>query len=281
MPETQNDFDTAWDEDPEETSSESTEGSNVSGDEESVETESLEGDESLVEDEDIPEEGLSESDEEAEEAEESGEEHVDINAELEKLRRDYKALEGRFRAYREQTKESTSETPEASETPETQDDDEAFLNEFREKYSDEVVQAMELIANRRAQDLVAQAMNRVTPVEQSLQEILAQTHAQTIEAVHPDAYDVAESPEFQAWIESRPVHLKPAYTRIVDQGTPQEVISLLDEYKASVAKPKSKSSVPPGKVASATAVKNRRGSFPAKAAPDVEDFDSAWEEAPN
>jgi hypothetical protein len=164
--------------------------------------------------------------------------------------------------------------------PQQQDPDDAFLTKFRQDYSDDVVKAIDLVARRRAQELVTQTLEKyVAPLQSSQHEIAATAHFSAIEAAHPDAYQIADDPTFNAWLESRPDHLRETYFRVRDSGTPREVISMLNEYKET-RHPKA-TTASPKQVAAASAVKRSRGGLPSTGAPPPEDeFAAAWAAAP-
>lgn len=222
-----------------------------------------------------PADDLPEDDEPAATAEEP-----DIQAQLADLQHRLQSAEGRAKAFQQHYETLRSQTQPPPGTPAPSDED-AFLEKFRKEYNDDVIRAIDLVASRRANELVTQQLSRFQPVEQNMQTVLEQLHFQTIESVHPDIYEINESPAFEAWIESRPVHLRPAYQRVREQGSPQEVISLLDEYKQASKPPKGSPSGAP-RVDAATAVKPRRGGMPAKQEPGAsDDWEELWRAVPD
>jgi hypothetical protein len=114
--------------------------------------------------------------------------------------------------------------------------------------------------------------------------MMNRAHFQAIEAVHPDWENVAGSPEFTTWIETRPSHLRRAYEYVRDRGTPREVVDLLTDYKDQtkpkpVAASRPQTQATPQQVRAATAVPVPRGGLPRSATEAMDDFDAAWEEA--
>lgn len=55
-------------------------------------------------------------------------------------------------------------------------------------------------------------------------------HYSIIAAKHPDVLDISGSDDFLGWVERQP----PKTRRVVQSGTAEEVIEVLDEYKAAV-----------------------------------------------
>lgn len=190
-----------------------------------------------------------------------------LRAEAERIRVEREAMQARQQA-----------APAAAAEP---TEEEQFLQKFREEYSDDVVKAVNMIAARQAAQVAEQMLHgRISPVEQQTQAIVEQAHFAAIEAAHPDVYDIDESPEFEAWLETRPPHVKGAYAYVRDRGTPAEVISMLNEYKAATQKQNTRTPPPEDKVNAALAVQRRRGTAPTAAEPVVTDEKALWDSIP-
>jgi len=58
-------------------------------------------------------------------------------------------------------------------------------------------------------------------------------HFATIDEAHPDRESVIESTEFEKWLESQPSVIQSAYESVLDRGTAEQVIEVLDAYKAT------------------------------------------------
>jgi hypothetical protein len=108
---------------------------------------------------------------------------------------------------------------------------------------------------------------------------VSQAHFSAIESAHPDLDSINASPDFDRWINSRPVHLQAAYAYTRDHGSPAEVISMLNEYKG-VAAPKVKPTavIPAARVAAASAVSRRRGAPSVSAEAEQTDLEAIWNE---
>lgn len=263
-------FESAWNEDESNvtTSVESTDPSDAA-EEESPETTA-----ELAE----PEEEVA-----AENVEEEADAPMDYKALWETSQREVKTMAGRLKATEtrllQEKQELEAKVPPAPVAPSEEDQ---FLDKFREDYSDDVIKAIDILTARKAQQFVDNLVtSRFAPIEQTTQSLVADAHFAAIQAVHPDMDDIVASAEFDAWIESRPTHVKAAYQYVREQGTPAEAISLLNEYKQSVSRPQKNVTISTERVKSATAVPSRRGGLPTAAKPAVDDFESAWNDAPD
>ena len=241
-------------------------------------------DEPQHDDSDVVEDDVGEEDTEeeaSEEAEPEEEPEVDYKALYERAQNEVKTQTGRLRAIEAKLKQEKEELagrlPPEPVAPTEEDE---FLQKFRTEYSDDVIKAIDLITTRKASQLIDSTLaGRLAPIEQTTYDMVAQAHFGAIEAAHPDVDEINASPAFEAWLESRPAHVKGAYAYVREQGTPAEVISMLNEYKgASRPQTKTPSTVPTGKVAAATAVTRRRGTAQSAAAPDPNDLEAIWNE---
>jgi len=210
---------------------------------------------------------------------------IDWKALYEKSQHEVKTTVGRLKALESkvsQPQESRVQTPAVPAAPSEEDD---FLSKFTEKYSDEVVRAIDLITSRKTQHLVDTSLNqRLTPVEDATAEILTEAHFGAIESVHPDIEAIDASPIFESWIQTRPAHLKATYEFIREHGTPGQVIAMVTEYKETIgATKKNKPTVPSNttkvdKVIAATGVGRKRGTVSTAALPDANDVQAIWDE---
>lgn len=209
---------------------------------------------------------------------------VDYKALWEKSQNEVKTMTGRLRAETErlarERDELASKLPPANVEP---TEEEKFLGKFREEYSDDVIKAIDLITTRKATQLIEQQFSqRLAPVEQSTYNMVEQQHFGAIEAAHPDLDQINASPEFDAWLNNRPAHTKGAYQYVRENGTPAEVISMLNEYKSSLPQKETKQTPPSAKkVDSAMAVQRRRGTVQTAAEPDESDLEALWNSIPD
>jgi len=246
--------------------------------EETIDPAPQQDDSDVIEDEVVDEEPASDEDEEAEPEEEP---EVDYKALYERAQNEVKTQTGRLRAIEAKLKQEKEELagrlPPEPVAPTEEDE---FLQKFRTEYSDDVIKAIDLITTKKASQLIESTLaGRLAPIEQTTHDMVAQAHFGAIEAAHPDVDEINASPAFEAWLESRPAHVKGAYAYVREQGTPAEVISMLNEYKGAVKPQKqTPSTVPTGRVNAATAVSRRRGTAQSAAAPDQNDLEAIWNE---
>lgn len=104
-------------------------------------------------------------------------------------------------------------------------------------FSEEAIaKAVATLVDQRVNDTLSKAL---APLQQKQAEEAATAHEQAIYAAHPDAGDIAESRELVEWInakvESMPVGVRDSvragYQRVLDQGSADEVVDLLDAFK--------------------------------------------------
>lgn len=66
---------------------------------------------------------------------------------------------------------------------------------------------------------------------QARQQQAASAHMQAIYGAHPDADTVAESREFQAWVDAQPVYARAGIAQALQAGSAQDVVAVLDAFK--------------------------------------------------
>lgn len=132
--------------------------------------------------------------------------------------------------------ERSKTTPPAAK-PESVGDD-ATLDQLAEEYPDTIGPLLTTI--KALQSRVDQ-LTPQSPAAQAVQappthtpDMAATTHYATVLAAHPDAFEVAETPEFQGWITRQ----GPQAQAVLDQGNAQQVVALLSGYKKSIGQAK-------------------------------------------
>ena len=247
----------------------------------------LEETEETEEPEEVSEEKVSDGEEtegDAEEDESEAEPEIDYKALWDKSQNEVKAMNGRLKAselrLHQENEELARKVPAAPLAPTEEDN---FLAKFRETYSDDVVKAIDLITSRKASQMIdASLSSRLSPLENQTAEMVSQAHFGAIEIAHPDLDEIDASPLFESWLQTRPVHIRAAYSHIRERGTPAEVISMLDEYKENIGSGKQKTikpvSAPKAKVIAATAVGRRRGTVGSSKQVDDSDLAALWAE---
>lgn len=230
--------------------------------------------------EDLPEEDSTPTEEDL--PADSPEEVLDYKALWDKAQSDRESAIGRAKAAEQKLQQFQERMAPPKEVQPTEEDQ--FLEKFRSEYNDDVVKAINIIANRSAAAIADQYIaQRVAPVEQTTMNMVEQAHFGAIEAAHPDVYEIDQSPQFDSWIETRPMHIRGAYQFVREQGTPAEVISMLNEYKQSIAPKGRQNAAPPSdtKVNPAVAVPRRRGTTPVAAEPAITDEKELWDSIPD
>jgi len=212
---------------------------------------------------------------------EEEEQEIDYEALWKKAQNEVKTMTGRLKATEARFTQSQPATaPPAA--PAAPTDEDAFLAKFKETYSEDVIKAIDLITSKKASQIIESTINsRLSPVESATNEIISQAHFGAIESVHPDFEEIDESPIFESWLQTRPIHTQAAYEHIRNHGTPAQVISMLTEYKETIGavKPKTKNTkVSEAKIAAATAVGRKRGTVQTAAQADSNDLAAIWAE---
>jgi hypothetical protein len=225
-----------------------------------------EGEEPTGEDEEYPDEAA---------------EEVDYKALYERERQEKSTAIGRLKATEQRWKQEQDglQAQQPVQPPPVSEEDQ-FLEKFRAEYSDDVLKAIDLITSRKASSIVETALQgRLAPIEQTTYDMVAQAHFGAIEAAHPDVDDINASPAFEAWLETRPAHIRGAYYYTREKGSPAEVISMLNEYKeATGQRQRSAPAVSRQKVDAATAVSRRRGTVQTTPQAQDGDLQAIWNE---
>ena len=80
-------------------------------------------------------------------------------------------------------------------------------------------------------DWQRQQEQRQLQEQQARQQQAASAHMQAIYGAHPDADAVAESREFQAWVDAQPVYARAGIAQALQAGSAQDVVAVLDAFK--------------------------------------------------
>jgi hypothetical protein len=184
------------------------------------------------------------------------------------------------------------------------DEDKQFLTKTTEEWPD-VIKAAEIIAAKlnyateqammkRMYDFGKAVASVITPIATKEQKTAQEKHINAVREVHKD-YDQRVG-ELPAWIEKQPASLKLAYQEIYNKGTTEEVVQMFNTFKltngipldaAPTAEPPpapaptappAKPTPSPAEVAALKPVASMRQKV-GTGAPDVLNFDAAWDEA--
>ena len=115
-------------------------------------------------------------------------------------------------------------------------------------------------------------------------------HFDTIGKSHPDYQEIFDNPKLPTWIEEQPPIVRAGLQAVVQHGTAEEVIALIDDFKEflGVSKTKDEASDPttqnPTKktndLEKMVAVDPATTKIDGTVKKNMDDFDSAWDEAP-
>ena len=90
-----------------------------------------------------------------------------------------------------------------------------------------------LIDERLTAQVDARVAKALEPMQAREQESAAEAHMRTIYEAHQDADSIVESSEFESWKASQPSYIQSALNGVLAQGTAEQVVELLNNYKQS------------------------------------------------
>ena len=90
-----------------------------------------------------------------------------------------------------------------------------------------------LIDERVSAQVDARVAKALEPMQQKEQESAADAHMRTIYDAHQDADSIVESGEFNSWKAQQPSYIQAALDGVLQQGTAEQVVELLNNYKQS------------------------------------------------
>ena len=199
-------------------------------------------------------------------------------ARLEQLRREAEELE-RKRQELAAAMAGGDAKDESGETAEGESPDDV-LDEFRE-IADPIL--------KKAEQLVAEKLTPLEQAQQAAQEQLLQAAREAfdrqVQAAHPDYFDIVQPAEGESplveWVQQRPFAEAVEWQRVMQEGTAQEVVELLNAYK-STTQGGSGGSSRKGQLDAATTIRRgASGAPPRTAAPPRDDFDATWDAITN
>ena len=259
------------------------------------------------------EEEKSEDKEEKEENEEESEESEDAEDidDPQLILQRYKTLQGMYRSQKQKLEElskgektQSKEEPEKEETqsqeeqnPENQSVDTSWVSEalnsneevkeFAEEFPEihavlenslkSVMERYTQAMSQAFQTLLQQIDQKYQPIASSVTKITAKEKDKAIEEHHPDYSTLKQSQELKDWIDSQPKTLKKAYTEILEDGTAEDMIELLNDFKLKTGIKTPQESPPKKKPKVAPSTKNKAPS--SKPPVDMDDFEQAFYEA--
>ena len=147
---------------------------------------------------------------------------------------------------------------------------------FRAEYGDEIADFVEQRARELARQEMEQVLSeRIAPLENAKAEQEVQAHYSAIAEKHPDYQEIAESADFQKWIDDQPAYIQQAIKNVVVSGSADQVNELLSSYKQAMNADKRNTQQRDARARRSAAVPGRSGGAP-RAVPK-DDFDKAWD----
>lgn len=136
------------------------------------------------------------------------------------------------------------------------------------------------VVDMRATPYVDAIEGKMTSMIDDITQALQSMHRSAIADAHEDFEEVAQNPEFKAWIEAMPDDKKEKAVMIVDRGSAGQIVKLLTEFKSSLNAPEKS----PEDVWAEDAAAGVKGSAPLKlptraAASPEDEYRRAWDEA--
>lgn len=204
----------------------------------------------------------------------------------------YKSFEGRYRVEREgsdakvktleaELEKLRSQGGQQTKPEEATQGSSAISADFANDYPEiaEQLRSFAEFQDKNFQDTLSQ---RISPVEQEITNRAQQEHIGAIKRVHADMSELVDSGKVKDWIDSVSAQdplLADSYMNAYSQGTPEQVINLLNGYKSNLtAQETRKKETVRDEALAATAVRSRPSGAIPKGKPNKNDFDAAWDE---
>lgn len=167
----------------------------------------------------------------------------ELEALLEKSEQRFRSFEGRIKKELEARKEEELTRQQQflnALKPQKEENKDELPKHLQDLYNDlpEVASAVEELVKRRTKELEEAITKRfkekLDPFIDNVTRQQISMQYNQIKAAHPDVDDVRESGKLEKWIETLPPVFQPSAIYVINHGTAAEVISLLDQYKASI-----------------------------------------------
>jgi uncharacterized phage infection (PIP) family protein YhgE len=181
--------------------------------------------------------GLSADEQAADTAQEEAPEVATLKAEIARLQHGWNSDRGRLSALTKKLEQVESRTSQAAHSPaEMAGMDDEELAQFAEDFPEHANAVERLIQRRLAEatgELDARLSQLAQPIEQLEQSQAAAVIAQqqqALLAVHPDAYEVAASPQFAQWLNDQPPQVQQIYR---DSDSARDSAWLISQFKSA------------------------------------------------
>lgn len=146
------------------------------------------------------------------------------NAELEALRKQIQTPATAAPTQQEQDIETAQAAIDAGVNPD-------YFGDFSEEALAEGIN--KLIDERVKAQVDAQVAQALQPIQAREQESAEAAHYRTIYEAHQDIDSILESGEFETWKGAQPSYIQSALDGVLAQGTAEQVVELLNNYKQS------------------------------------------------
>lgn len=181
----------------------------------------------------------------------------------------------------EQAAEQMAEAVESGEMTASQ-----AMKQLAEDFGEDFVRMIEAVAVAKAREAgerivgekVGELSKTVDQIIDNLVDDKSRAHFKAIADKHPDFNDVGQSPEFKSYIDSLPESERADAQRVVSGGSSEEVIKLLDGYKASTMQAPSQEDTPnDDAMDAAEGVRSSGLVLPEVPEPASDDYEGAWD----
>lgn len=181
----------------------------------------------------------------------------------------------------EQAAEQMAEAVESGEMTASQ-----AMKQLAEDFGEDFVRMIEAVAVAKAREAgerivgerVGELSKTVDQIIDNLVDDKSRAHFKAIADKHPDFNDVGQSPEFKSYIDSLPESERADAQRVASGGSSEEVIKLLDGYKASkTAAPSQEDTPGDDAMDAAEGVRSSGLVLPEMPEPASDDYEGAWE----
>jgi hypothetical protein len=130
-------------------------------------------------------------------------------------------------------------------------------------YSEEAIaRGVEMLVDRKTAAIEAKLAAVLAPIQEKEQNYAIEDHFSAIEAKHPDVESLVPSQEFGNWLQSQPSVARVALIAAIESGTAQQVIEVLDAYRATTTVRPAATPTKPSAVAAAQAAIAKAQSAP-------------------
>lgn len=141
--------------------------------------------------------------------------------------------EAELEAFKAQAQQTKPEPVAAEAKPEKSDED--LFGDFSDAA---IKKAVETLVEQRvaavAAEMQANLEKALNPIQVQAQETALNKHYTAIYSAHPDADAVVQSDEMKAFLDKQPSFVRDQYQAVLERGSTEQVVELLDAFKKEV-----------------------------------------------